>query len=137
MARALYLDLTGQRVPTSPSVEGRTFIAEFHDVAASHRYFRRGKLTLREWLQTFRGPWELAWFSRDDPIPFVMMGVRLMFRAFERLLRRQTKPAVPKNTPRFDGRHLLSTFAFRTAVKNGARAESRLHNRKSLHEVHP
>ena len=90
VARALYLDLTGKGVQARPMTEGRTFIAELHDVAASLRYFQRGKLTFRGWQQSLRGEKELAWFSGDDPLPFVMMCVRLLFRVVERTLRFET-----------------------------------------------
>ena len=87
VARALYLDLTGKPVPQRGGAEGRTFIAEFHDVAASLSYFRRGKLTLCDWWQTLQGRKELAWFSGDDPLPFLVTSARLMLRVAGRLMR--------------------------------------------------
>jgi D-aspartate ligase len=87
VARALYLDLTGRRVPETGPIRGRTFIVEFHDLAASIGYLRRGGLTLREWRLSFDGTKELAWFSRDDPFPFLMMCIRLLLRVVERALR--------------------------------------------------
>jgi predicted ATP-grasp superfamily ATP-dependent carboligase len=87
VARALYLDLTGKQVRESGSAVGRTFLAEFHDLAASLGYLWRGKLTFREWRQSLKGRREVAWFSGDDPLPFVMVCVRLLFRVAERLLR--------------------------------------------------
>jgi predicted ATP-grasp superfamily ATP-dependent carboligase len=91
VVRALYLDLTGRPVPASPSIESRTFIAEFHDLVASLGYFRLGKLTFQQWRRSLQGRRELAWFSWDDPLPFVMMCLRLLQRVVERLLR--IKPA--------------------------------------------
>jgi predicted ATP-grasp superfamily ATP-dependent carboligase len=87
VARALYLDLTERRVPRSRPIVGRTFIAEFNDVAASIGYFRHGGLTVHEWRQSLVGAREFAWFSRDDPLPFLMMGVRLLIRVIKRVLR--------------------------------------------------
>jgi D-aspartate ligase len=91
VARALYFDLTGRRMPRSRPIEGRTFIVEFHDVAASLGYFRRGGLTFHEWRLSLKGTRELAWFSRDDSLPFLVMCIRLLLRVAERILR--MKPA--------------------------------------------
>src|SRR4029453_6559454 len=93
VARALYLDLTGRCVPDSGSTEGRTFIAEFNDVAASLEYFWRGWLVPSEWRRSLKGTRELAWWSRDDPLPFLMMSLRLLIRVLKRHLRIQ--PAAP------------------------------------------
>jgi predicted ATP-grasp superfamily ATP-dependent carboligase len=101
VARALYLDLTGQRVPASRPVEGRTFIAEFHDLAASLGYFRQGRLSPREWWRSLQGRRELAWFSRDDLVPFGMMIARLLLRVGQRLLRLRVAPPVMDAPPRY------------------------------------
>jgi predicted ATP-grasp superfamily ATP-dependent carboligase len=87
VARALYLDLTGRPVPDSWPTDGRTFIVEPYDLLASLGYFRRGGLTLHEWRLSLKGTRELAWFSRDDPLPFLMMCIRLLLRAVDRVLR--------------------------------------------------
>jgi D-aspartate ligase len=86
VARALYLDLTGARLPKSLPVEGRIFIAEFHDLAAGFCYFRQGTLTFHEWWRSYMGKRELAWFCGDDPLPFLMMCIRLLLRVVERKL---------------------------------------------------
>lgn len=69
VVRALYLDLTGQRVPGSSVPEGRKWIVEDYDLVSSFRYFREGSLTLREWLASFSGIRETAVFSLSDPLP--------------------------------------------------------------------
>jgi D-aspartate ligase len=91
VVRALYLDLTGRPVTKSRPLEGRTFIAEFHDPVASLSYFRHGRLTVRDWWLSFKGRREWAWFSRHDPLPFLVMGVRQLLRVAGRLL--EVKPA--------------------------------------------
>ena len=101
VARALYLDLTGRSVPSSWPTEGRTFIVEPYDLLAALGYFRRGGLTLREWRLSFKGTRELAWLSRDDPLPFLMMCIRLVFRAVERVLRLRPAPTVSNRMPRY------------------------------------
>jgi D-aspartate ligase len=88
VARALYLDLTGNGVRQSRPVEGRTFIVEFNDAAASLSYFRQGGLSVHEWRDSFKGKRELAWFCRDDPVPFLMMCIRIVLRVMGRSVRR-------------------------------------------------
>jgi predicted ATP-grasp superfamily ATP-dependent carboligase len=105
VARALYLDLIGKQVRASRSIEGRTFIAEFHDLAASLGYCRQGKLSFREWRLSLQGRREVAWFSRDDPLPFVVLCVRLLFRVAQRLLRLQPATTIVNRLPRYVRRH--------------------------------
>jgi D-aspartate ligase len=102
VARALYLDLTGRRVPRSRPITGRTFIAEFHDLAASIGYFRQGGLTVHEWRQSLVGAREFAWFSRDDPLPFLLMCVRLLFRVIERVLRMRPASDIASRMPHYE-----------------------------------
>jgi predicted ATP-grasp superfamily ATP-dependent carboligase len=88
VVRALHLDLTGKTVKQSRVLEGRTFVVEPHDVLATVSYMQRDGLTIQEWWQSLQGPRELAWFSWDDPLPFLMMSIRLLLRAFGRIGRR-------------------------------------------------
>jgi predicted ATP-grasp superfamily ATP-dependent carboligase len=101
VARALYLDLTGRCVHRSQPVEGRTFIVEPFDVLSSLRYFREGGLTLREWRLSFKGTRELAWFSRDDPLPFLAMCIRLLVRAIQRMMRMMPAPSIANRMPSY------------------------------------
>jgi len=73
VARALYLDATGQAVPESHPSPGRKWVVEPFDVASSYRYWRDGKLRLHTWLRSLRSIEEAAWFSRDDLKPFLAM----------------------------------------------------------------
>jgi predicted ATP-grasp superfamily ATP-dependent carboligase len=74
--RAEYLDLTGQKVPASQIVEGRKWFIEDRDLVSTFRYYREKSLTFRQWIKSFRGVQESAWFARDDPIPFFLMCAR-------------------------------------------------------------
>lgn len=74
VARALYLDLTGQPVLTGEPQEGRKWVVENFDLLSSPTYRRDGKLSLWRWIRTYQGVEEGAWFARDDMVPFVMMG---------------------------------------------------------------
>lgn len=73
VARAQYLDLTGQNVPPARMIEGRKWFVEDADLISSIRYYRDKKLALRQWAKSFRGIQEAAWFACDDPLPFFFM----------------------------------------------------------------
>jgi D-aspartate ligase len=74
VARALYLDLTGQPVVSAQAEEGRKWIVEDFDLFSSLRSCRDGALTLKEWVRSLRGVQEAACFALDDPLPFLLMG---------------------------------------------------------------
>ncbi len=74
--RAAYLDLTGQKVPASQIVEGRKWFIEDRDLVSSFRYYREKSLTFPNWVKSFRGVRESAWFAWDDPAPFFVMCAR-------------------------------------------------------------
>jgi D-aspartate ligase len=76
--RALYLDLTGAEVPMSTPQAGRRWLVDPLDLASSIIYYRRGDLTLRSWLHSFRGVREAAWFALDDPLPFIALWLLLV-----------------------------------------------------------
>lgn len=73
VARALYLDLTGQPVVTGQAREGRKWVVENFDLVSSSRYRRDEKLGLRGWVRSYQGVEEAFWFARDDPAPFLAM----------------------------------------------------------------
>jgi len=70
--RALYLDLTGQPVPPTSQVEERKWMVE-KDLASSIRYWRDGRLSVREWLASLRGIREFGYLSADDPRPLLQL----------------------------------------------------------------
>jgi D-aspartate ligase len=75
VARALYLDLTGQAVPPAQTAEGRKWAVEDFDFFSALRSWRDGTLSFKEWARSFAGVQETAGFAWDDPLPFFMMGV--------------------------------------------------------------
>lgn len=81
VARALYLDLTGQEVTPGTIREGRKWLVENYDLVSSLRYFRDGRLGALEWLRSFRGVEEGSWFARDDWAPLRAMAWRSIVRA--------------------------------------------------------
>lgn len=69
-ARYLYMDMTGQPLPDSRAIEGRKWFVEEADFEAFTIYKREGTLGFWQWLRSFKGVQEAAWFARDDLGPF-------------------------------------------------------------------
>jgi D-aspartate ligase len=86
VVRALHLDLTRRTVRVGPQIEGRTFVAEIQDLLASRAYWRSGALTIRNWWRSLRDIDETAWYTADDPLPFLLMCLHMSFRAVLRAL---------------------------------------------------
>lgn len=78
VARALYLDLLGHAVPRVVPREGRRWIIEDCDLESSLDYYREGSLSVGQWLKSFKGVEEGAWFSWKDPAPFLHMSGSLI-----------------------------------------------------------
>jgi predicted ATP-grasp superfamily ATP-dependent carboligase len=84
VVRALHLDLTGRHPFVGAPIDGRTFMLDVHDVLASWGYWRNGSLTLKDWFHSLRGPHERAWYAADDPLPFLLMTLRMPLRVISR-----------------------------------------------------
>ena len=78
VARAMYLDLTGESVPAIEPVDGRRWINETADLVASTHYHRLDGLTLLDWFRSLRSVREGATWRLDDPLPFVVAIALLM-----------------------------------------------------------
>jgi predicted ATP-grasp superfamily ATP-dependent carboligase len=89
VARALYLDMTGQTVPHSVCREGRKWMVEL-DVKSCIDYYHDGNLTLRGWWESLRGVEEFGYFRRDDLRPFT----RFLLTGAKRLVGERT-PSSP------------------------------------------
>jgi D-aspartate ligase len=89
VARACYLDMTGQRVPPTAAREGRKWIVEDMDASATAHLWLEGSLTVRAWLKSLRGIDEAAYLAADDPLPAVarafsfagLLGLRALRKA--------------------------------------------------------
>jgi predicted ATP-grasp superfamily ATP-dependent carboligase len=75
VVRALHLDMTQRPVPDGHQIDGRGFVVENRDVPALVAYRRLRRRP--DAVPHKRGRVEPAWFSWDDPLPFVVMTVRL------------------------------------------------------------
>ncbi|MCX5377857.1 ATP-grasp domain-containing protein [Streptomyces sp. NBC_00091] len=72
VVQAMYLDLTGQRVPTPSGGPGRVFVAENYALLAAVRAGSRPG-PVRTVPRGERGRTEAAWFALDDLLPFLAM----------------------------------------------------------------
>jgi predicted ATP-grasp superfamily ATP-dependent carboligase len=73
VARALYLDLTSQPVPSTSAREGRKWMVEL-DFKSCLDYHRDGNLTVAQWLKSLRGIEEFGYLRRDDLRPVLALG---------------------------------------------------------------
>jgi D-aspartate ligase len=69
VARALYLNLTGQSVPPAQVNEGRKWIVETNDLVSVWEDIRRRRSTVRDWRHSLRGVQEGVWLDSDDLFP--------------------------------------------------------------------
>ncbi|HWR53690.1 MAG TPA: ATP-grasp domain-containing protein [Bryobacteraceae bacterium] len=85
VARAMYLDLTGQPVPPAQVAEGRRWVVEDCDLVSSVRYANDGVLTFSDWFRSFRGVRETAFVSIRDPLPALAVAVSDVREAVRRV----------------------------------------------------
>ena len=84
VARAAYLDLTGQPAEAGEMTRGRRFLVENYDPLGAVGYWRRGELGVRSWVRSLRRVDEVAWLARDDLRPFGLMCARMAWRGLTR-----------------------------------------------------
>jgi D-aspartate ligase len=82
VVRALHLDLTGRPIPTGLQIEGRSFAVE--NLYAASLISRQRPAAAPPSARKTAGT-ELAWFSLDDPVPFLVMAARFAGPAIARL----------------------------------------------------
>lgn len=73
VVRALYQDLTGQEIYPIIPREGRRWLIEDFDIISTFHYFQEGSLTIWQWMRSFKGVEEGAWFNWKDPVPFIVI----------------------------------------------------------------
>ncbi len=70
VARYLYMDKTGQPLPTTRQRDGRRWFVEEEDLTSFAIYRREGLMNAWDYVKSFRGVEESAWFALDDLQPF-------------------------------------------------------------------
>jgi predicted ATP-grasp superfamily ATP-dependent carboligase len=71
VARALYLDMTGQPITAGAVPNGRKWLVEDYDLASSFLYWLDGNLSLKQWIGSYHCVRETAFFALDDPLPLI------------------------------------------------------------------
>lgn len=89
VARAMYLDMTGQPVRAGRSREGRKWVVENFDPVSSVTYYRDRRLSAAEWIRSLRGIEEGSWLALDDPAPFAAVAWRSVVTALKHGRRRR------------------------------------------------
>jgi D-aspartate ligase len=102
VVRAQHLDLSGRNIDNAALIEGRLFSVESFYALALLRRLARGasKQDAGKYLPPKSR--ERAWWSSDDPLPFLMMSGRHFTRVLGRTVgepRSQNLPASPSQTP--------------------------------------
>jgi D-aspartate ligase len=85
VVRAQHLDLSGRSIDQGTSIEGRLFTVESFYALAVLRGLPRGAPKPHRGKHPRRGM-ELAWWSSDDPLPFLMMSLRLFVHVLGRAM---------------------------------------------------
>ena len=88
VARAMYLDLTGQPVIPGTPRQGRKWFVEDQDLISCLRYYGQGILNFRQWIESFRGVEEAAFYASDDLYPCVTRAMVLFGEAVKEFRRR-------------------------------------------------
>ena len=81
---ALYCDALGRPLPSDLDQTDRPIKWVFlrRDFQSALFYWRRGELSLRDWVRSLRGPKAFALFSWRDPSPFLSDAWRVLRRLF-------------------------------------------------------
>lgn len=118
--RYLYMDKTGQPLPQTTPRYGRKWFVEESDFESFTIYRREGQLGFLEWLRSFRGVEESAWFARDDLGPFWPTAWSILKRT-ARFLTRSIfgKPAASEATAPVPQRKAEIRPPERETVKSG------------------
>ena len=93
----MYCDLLGLPLPLCREQRygNRKWLYLRRDILAALNYWRAGDLSTTEWIESLRGPMELAVFSLSDPKPFifdVLQAGRKVLKRAERARRNFKRP---------------------------------------------
>ena len=90
VARALYLHMTGQPLVPGVPCEGRKWIVEDLDTVSCMRYGYNRELKFSEWVRSYRGVQETAYFASHDPLPLLPMLLHDCKDALGRLFKKRS-----------------------------------------------
>src|SRR5262245_46212094 len=88
VTRAEYFHFTGQPIPVSNLCAGRKWILEDADLVSCVQYYRDGVLSLRNWLGSYRGIKECAWYAADDVMPFLCLCSLVAMRVVRKIFKK-------------------------------------------------
>jgi D-aspartate ligase len=122
VARALYLDMTGQPVPVSRLVEGRKWMDE-RDLDSCLQYRRDHRLTISQWATSLKGVQETVYIARDDLLPFWKVASYRLRQALGRPIRRAMGVASGSSSNRASSTHKP---ALAPSVRFGSRLQEQV-----------
>ncbi len=88
VVRAMYLDLTGQAVPSIVARDGRRWMNETADLVASTHYHQLDGLSFWAWFRSLSAVREGATWGLDDPLPFIVAITSLVHETLSAKLHR-------------------------------------------------
>lgn len=81
-----YLDLIGNKVPTGlTQKKGKRWVHFFRDFLSSVFYFQKKELSVKDWLNSLKGPKKWAIYSPGDLLPFFASFLGLSYRVTKSL----------------------------------------------------
>ncbi|HEY7441532.1 MAG TPA: hypothetical protein VH701_03855, partial [Vicinamibacterales bacterium] len=92
-----YANLAGlESGPLRGRRRSAVWVNEYTDLQSGLARVRRGDLSFGSWVHSYRRPRYYAWFSWSDPMPAVVMGLRLarkaVIRGVQSIFGRSTRP---------------------------------------------
>jgi len=87
IAYVAYRDLIGEKMlPVCRPVRNVSWVFLENDLASGWRYWRHGEVSLSDFIRSYRCPRYYADLSWHDPLPFVIISLRLIRKAFLRMI---------------------------------------------------
>ena len=99
VVRAMYLDQTGQPVPSTPRAKSRSLIVENYELRVMWAFCRQPGSGIRAWLRSLPGQWEFAWFAQDDVKPSLAMWLRIFLTYLRQRIAPHRSPGRKARTP--------------------------------------
>jgi D-aspartate ligase len=81
---------------TTAQLSGRRWLVEPQDLRSCMAHVRRRELTVGAWLRSLRHIDEVAWWARDDPLPFLSMSTSLLSGRLRRRLGARRARGAPR-----------------------------------------